>query len=105
MRLLLLPLLLAGCAVTPQEMASRSNWDVCRSTMGGPNAQLATQEAARRSLDCAPLYPAIAAQMQNQNAATANFINSLNRPAAPRPPMPVHCNSYRVGNQVNTNCW
>jgi uncharacterized lipoprotein YajG len=94
---------LAGCAATPQEMAQRSNWNVCRATMGGPNAGVAQNEAQRRNLDCAPLYPAISAQMQNQNAATAIFLQSLQQPA---PALPRHttCRSYRVGNQIQTNC-
>lgn len=73
----LIPLaLLAGCAATPQQMAQQSNWDVCRFTMGGPHAQVAEYERQRRSLDCTPLYPAIAAQAQAQNAAVANFLRA-----------------------------
>jgi hypothetical protein len=102
--LLLIPaLLVAGCAATPQQMAQQSNWDVCRFTMGGPHSQVAQHEAQRRGLDCTPLYPAIAAQMQAQNAATANFIRSINPPPA-QFPRQTNCTSYRIGNTVQTDC-
>jgi starvation-inducible outer membrane lipoprotein len=104
MRFLLLPLVLAGCATAPPQMAHQSNWQVCEYMMGSRYPHEAQQEAARRGLDCAPIFPAIAAQRQAENAATANFINSLNRPAAPRPAPPVSCRSWRVGNQVQTTC-
>ena len=105
--LLLATLTLAGCAFSPEHMATRSNWDVCRFTMGGPHANVAQDEAQRRGLDCQPLYPAIAAQSQNQNAATANFINALNPPKpAPvyRPAQQTHCTSTRSGDTVQTHC-
>lgn len=100
--LLLIPVLLAGCAATPQEMARQSNWDVCRFTMGGPHSQVAQNEAARRRLDCAPMYPAIAAKLQAENAAIANFQRTLNPPPVYRPT--VNCTSYRAGNTVQTDC-
>lgn len=103
--LLLLPgLVLAGCAATPEQMAQRSNWDVCRFTMGGPHSLVAQHEAQRRGLDCAPLYPAIAAKLQAENAATANLINALQRPSPP-PRQPISCSSHRAGNSVHTNCF
>jgi hypothetical protein len=92
---------LTGCAATPDRMAQQSNWDVCRFTMGGPSAHVAEQEAQRRGLDCAPLYPAINARQQNQNAATNSLIQQLKGP----PPAPVvHCTSNRVGNTTQTDC-
>jgi hypothetical protein len=95
--------MLAGCAATPQQMAQQSNWDVCRFTMGGPHSQVAQNEASRRGLDCAPLYPAIAAKMQAENAAIANFQRSINPPPAPLPRQ-TNCTSYRVGNTIQTDC-
>jgi hypothetical protein len=95
---------LAGCAASPQQMAQRSDWDVCRFTMGGPSSSIAEQERQRRGLDCRPLYPAIAAHMQAQNAATANLIRSMTPPPPAQPAGPVSCTSYRVGNQVQTDC-
>jgi hypothetical protein len=102
-------LLLAGCAATPQQMAQQSNWDVCRFTMGGPHSQVAQNEASRRGLDCTPLYPAIAAQMQAQSAAIANFQRSIAPAPAPLTFTPiqrpqVNCTSYRLGNTVQTDC-
>ncbi len=97
-------LLLAGCVtMAPQDMARQSNYDVCRFTMGGPHSQVAHDETRRRNLDCTPYYPAINARMQAQDAATQNYINSLNRQQAPMRP-PVQCRSYRVGNAVQTDC-
>ena len=102
--LLLIPALaIAGCAITPQQMAQQSNWDVCRFTMGGPHSGVAQNEAGRRGLDCAPLYPAIAAKQQADAQALANFQRALNPPRpAYRPPM--NCNSYRLGNTIQTDC-
>lgn len=95
--------LLAGCAFTPQQMARQSNYDVCRFTMGGPHSAVADAEARRRGLDCSSMYGAIAAQEQARNAATANFLRSINPP--PRPaPAPINCTSYRIGNTVQTDC-
>ena len=96
---------LSGCAATPQEMAQQSNFDVCRFTMGGPHSQIAHNEMQRRKLDCAPYYPAIAAQQANQNAALQNFINATQKPAAAPPRPPVSCTSRRTGNTVQTDCW
>lgn len=102
MRLLLLaPLLLVGCAITPEQMAERSNIDVCRFTLGGPFAKIADAEVARRSLDCAPLYPVIAARMNAQNAATQNMLRNINQPA---PPRPINCTSYNTGYSIQTQC-
>lgn len=94
---------LAGCAATPQQMAQQSNYDVCRFTMGGPHSAVAEAEARRRGLDCSSMYGSIAAQEQARNAATANFLRSINPP--PRPmPAPLNCTSYRQGNTVQTLC-
>ncbi len=95
---------LSGCAMSPQSMAGESNFVVCRFTMGGPHSQVAQQEAQRRALDCAPLYGAIAAQNQAQNAATNNLVNALNPPAQVVPAQPRSCRSYRVGNDIRTDC-
>lgn len=94
---------LAGCAATPQQMAQESNWNVCRFTMGGPHSQVAQQEAQRRGLDCTPLYPAIAAKLQAENAAVANFQRAINPPMQPFPRQ-TNCTSYRMGNTIQTSC-
>jgi hypothetical protein len=104
MRLLLLvPALLAGCA-TQTDPTTVADIDLCRYQLrGGNNAMVAQQEAQRRGLDCRPYFPAIAAQEQAQNAATANFLNSMNQPRRPVPQM-RSCNSYRLGNTIQTDC-
>jgi hypothetical protein len=102
-RIALVSLALAGCAASPQHMAAQSNFDVCRFSMGGPHAAVADAEARSRGLDCTPYYPAINQRQANQNAATQNFIRSMQQPApAMRPP--VNCTSYRIGNTVQTQC-
>jgi hypothetical protein len=95
---------LAGCA-TPAHEAS--NWDICRYTMGGPNAAVAQQEAQRRGLDCTPYYPAINAKLANENAAVGNFIRQINPPMQPiQPPRSMNCTSRRTANNtVMTDCW
>ena len=104
--LILAPLLLAGCAMSPQQMAAQSTFDVCRLGMGGPHSQVAQQEANRRGVDCAPYYGAILARQANENAATANIMRALN-PPAPQviAPQQTNCTSRRVGNTVQTQCW
>jgi hypothetical protein len=97
----LLVLGLVGCAATPEQMAQQSNWDVCRFTMGGPHSAVADAERRSRGLDCSPLYPAIAAKIQAENAAMSNYLRSIQPPP---PPRSVHCNSYRIGNSVQTDC-
>jgi hypothetical protein len=95
--------LLAGCAATPQQMAQQSNYDVCRFTMGGPHSAVADAEARRRGLDCASMYGAISAQEGARNAATANFLRSINPPPRQQS-APLNCTSYRMGNSIETSC-
>jgi hypothetical protein len=105
MRLALFSLVfLSGCAITPQQMAGRSNFDVCRFTMGGPHSAVADAEARQRGLDCQPYYGAIQQQQANQNAATQNYLRALQQPA-PAMQRPLNCTSTRIGNTVQTNCF
>lgn len=95
---------LAGCVtVTPQDMAQKSDWDVCRFTMGGPFSQLAEYERNRRSLDCQPYYPAINARQANQNQAVDAYLRSINTPAPVLTP-PVTCRTVYMGNVARTVC-
>jgi hypothetical protein len=95
-------LVLGGCAATRQEMAQQSNWDVCRYTMGGPHSEVAEYERQRRSLDCTPYYPAIAAKLQAENAALANFLQATQPPPQPAP---RNCTTTVYGNTAQTRCW
>jgi hypothetical protein len=92
-------LVLTACAATPEQMAQQSNWDVCRFTMGGPHSTVAEAERQRRGLDCAPLYPAIAARLQAENAAVGGLVRSTQaQPAA-------NCVMMAMGGGVyTTNC-
>jgi hypothetical protein len=94
-------LAIAGCA-SADYVAHQSNFDVCRLSMGGPHAQTADAEAARRGLDCRQYYGAINAQRANEAAAVNNFLRSTQPP--PAPSATTNCTSYRVGNTVQTNC-
>lgn len=98
---------LAGCASSPEYVAGRSNFDVCRLTMGGPHAVAADAEARRRGLDCRQFYGAIMQRQANENAATDAAIRALRpaQPAAQPPRPPMNCTSRRVGNTVQTDCW
>jgi hypothetical protein len=96
--------LLAGCA-SQVPAGSVSNIDLCTYTLYG-NAQdkvVSEQEAQRRGLDCAPLYPAIIARRQQQGQALQNAADYFNRPPAPAP-RTTRCNSYQVGNTIQTDC-
>jgi hypothetical protein len=105
MRLLLLvPALLAGCA-TQTDPTTVADIDLCRYQLrGGNNAMVAQQEAQRRGLDCRPYFPAIAAQDQAQDAAAANFFNSMSQPRRPMP-QSRSCTTQRLGNTLHTDCW
>lgn len=109
--------LLTGCATplsSPEYVAAQSNWDVCRLTMGGPHSAAAEVEARKRGVDCAPMYPAIQARMQQQNAAVIQYLQTQQRPLIPpmtfqpaplyQMPQQTHCQSYRLGNTIQTNC-
>jgi hypothetical protein len=101
--LLLLPALLVGCAnVDPTQVAEL---ELCEYQLrGGNNAMVAQREAQRRGLDCRPYFPAITARQQAQNAATANFLNSINQPQRAAPQM-RNCTTQRLGNYLHTDCW
>jgi hypothetical protein len=103
---LVLVVLLAGCASSPEYVAEQSNFDVCRLTMGGPHARAAEHEAYNRGLNCAAMYPAIQARMQQENAATQQFIQTLTPQRRPVPAIApsVTCHSRRVGDAVQTFC-
>lgn len=102
MRLLLIPaLLVAGCAMTPQDMAQQSNYDVCRFSMGGPHSRAADYEIQRRGLRCD--YGSIAAQESARSAAMMGLSRQLLTPAAPLP-APVTCDTVRLGNRLETTC-
>lgn len=96
---------LAGCAGRPP--AQVSDWDLCDYTMnGGNDAMVAQREASRRNLDCAPYYPMILAKRRGDAQALQDAAKYFNRRAQPAPAIspPVSCRSYRVGNQVQTDC-
>lgn len=99
MRILFLaPLLLAACAMTPEQMSSRSDWDVCRLSMTPVQGSVASYEAQRRGLDCRPLYPAILQRQALEDAAIQSYISST------RPPPTVNCTSTNSFGIVNTTC-
>lgn len=90
---------LAGCA-SPDYVASRADFDVCRLSMGGPHAQLADAEARQRGLNCQAMYPAIVYRQAAENAAVQNYINTI----TPKPVPQTVCNSQRIGDQIRTVC-
>jgi hypothetical protein len=94
--------LLAGCAVPASQV---SNVELCRYALfGSSNDQVvAEREARRRGLDCAPLYGVLLQKRQQEAAALNNAAQFFNRPAAPAQG-PVTCDSYRLGNRVETTC-
>lgn len=94
-----LTLVVAGCAATPEQAATWSNWDVCRLTMTSAQGRVAEHERQRRNLDCVPLYPAILARQQQESAATDQFIRSLQRPQAP-PNTRTNCRTVHQGSGV-----
>jgi hypothetical protein len=102
--ILAIAMLLASCA-SPEYVANRSNWDVCRLSMGGPHARHAEAEAQRRGVDCRRFFGAIQQQQANENAATQNIQRALQpAPRPPAPPRSVQCRSVVTGNTVQTMC-
>lgn len=105
MRVLMIPaalVALAGCAMTPEQLSARSNWDVCRLSMTPAQGRVAEQEAQRRGLDCRPYYGPIQAQQANENAAIQNYLRSTQ----PAPmPTPMNCRTVRIGNSLETQCF
>lgn len=97
-------LALAGCAMTPQEMSTVSDWNVCSLSMTPVQGEVAFNEARRRGLDCRPYYPAIQAQQANENAALQNFLRATQPPPAPTP-RTMHCTSQQAGHTIQTACW
>src|SRR6478752_2485867 len=73
-------LALTACASSPEYVARQGNFDVCRLTMGGPHAKAAETEAHNRGLDCQQLYPAISAKQAQENAATQQYLRTLQPP-------------------------
>jgi hypothetical protein len=107
--LVLLPILLYGCSATPEQVAAQSDYEVCRLTTVPVHANVAEQVRLRRGIDCVPYYPVIRARLEAQNAA----INNMRAAIQPAPQQayqvpinrPMNCNSYRVGNSVQTQCF
>lgn len=113
---MILCLAVAGCAAPrdPREtVGNASSYQLCRAMMFAPRdvAQVAQEEAQRRSLDCAPLAQTI---MQNEAQADAQRKALATQMLLARPPVyqapayqmprPINCQSYRVGNSVETTC-
>jgi hypothetical protein len=115
MRLLILAAaLLGGCATVSNEQkaANAPPARLCEAYFYGPAevSRVSANEAARRGLNCndfrqeaALLYQQ---RMQNQAASDA-ATNQLSRQLLTPAPAPRvrTCNSYRVGNSVQTDCF
>lgn len=109
MRIVLLCLALAGCASqNPDALRERvggaSNFQLCRAVFLAPGevAQIAQDEAQRRSLDCRPYASAV---FQNEAQANAARNALAWRLLTPPPVQQMRsCNSYRVGNTIQTDC-
>lgn len=95
---LALAVLLSGCAMTPEQMSSRTDWDVCRLSMTPVQGSVASSEAQRRGLDCRPLYPAILQRQALEDAAIQSYISST------RPPPTVRCTTTSSFGIANTTC-
>lgn len=105
---MILLLALAGCAISPERMARQTDWEVCRLSMSQMQGAVAAAEAKQRGLDCAPLYPAIAAQEMATSAAMANMLHAaqpmFQRQPVYVPPPAINCTSQRFGTRVDTTC-
>ena len=101
---------LAGCQSTENlraRVGNASAFQLCHAMFMAPQdvASIAREEAARRSLDCAPYASAVLQNEHNADAARNALAMQLLSPR-PAPPMPqtINCNSYRLGNTVQTDC-
>jgi hypothetical protein len=64
---------------------------------------VAQRDARRRGLDCRQYYSAILQKRQADANALNNAAQFFNRPAAPIQ-RPLNCQSYRMGNSIETTC-
>ncbi len=107
---------LVGCA-SPQQLrqtvGNASNFQLCRAIFLAPRdvAQIATEEAQRRSLDCAPYASAVfqnEAQADAARSALAQQLLMQSHPQTPfvplQIPQPINCQSYRMGNTIQSTC-
>lgn len=106
--------LLAGCAATytPQQLtaAARGSNDLqlCEALYSLPSEQgvYFYAEIKRRQVNCSQFEAIFAARdrrRQQEAAALNNAAQFFNRPAAPAQG-PVTCQSYRLGNSIETTC-
>jgi hypothetical protein len=73
--------------------------------MGGTLAPMAEAEANRRALNCLPYYQAIQQQRNRQADAMDQAARYFLAPATtPMPRSSMSCNSYRMGNTIQTDC-
>jgi hypothetical protein len=100
---------LAGCQTT-QDLEARvgnaSNFQLCRAIFMAPNnvASIARHEATNRGLDCAPYASAIFQNEAQADAARSALAQQLLIQSRPAYSPPVSCQTYRVGNSLQTDC-
>lgn len=108
---------LAGCANnSPEALRARSgnasNFQICRAIFLAPAnvAQIARDEAERRSLDCAPYAAAVFQDKAQADAAASalaqQFLIQSQRPIQPMQPLPqdTRCISRWNGGTLVTDC-
>jgi len=102
---------LTGCQSVEQLRASvgnASNFQLCRAIFLAPNnvAQIAREEAQRRSLECEPYASAVFQSEAQADAARNALAQQLLAPAPmPQPARPRSCTTRVVGNVAHTDCW
>lgn len=115
--LILAGVVVAGCAtpLTPEQINARvkvaSDYQLCQvAVLGHSDPRVVTivgWEIRVRSLNCATYAQAIVQQDAANKQAAAAYLANMPRPQPiqmPMPAPPVHCSSYRYGNQVQTTC-
>lgn len=110
MRLVLIPLLLAGCGIQPYQMQTMPIAQVCYwAYHGGPQTSgNARADLARRGYSCTQQDIALGHQQaqsqQAQSAADLATAGALLGQSRPAPAPPTSCRSVFVGNVMQTVC-
>jgi hypothetical protein len=99
---------LTGCATgTVEQVQNTPSGELCQRIATGRTAGLPSsvfyRELDRRNEDCSRYQAAIQNQIRADAAQTASGLMLLQM-ARPQPRQAMNCNSYKLGNTIQTDC-